>query len=113
MLSTLIPTLSGGKWTERKFFLNFFAANWAKDWADPVTQPELVYLDDDASPYGDLAPTTQDITMSGGSQSFADSTPDDWAARYYQVRPQAGCPYLQMEVDGSPGAQLGINLMAA
>ncbi|GIV73494.1 choice-of-anchor X domain-containing protein [Caldilinea sp.] len=113
VLSTLIPTLSGGKWTDREFFLNFFAANWAKDWADPVTQPELVYLDDDASPYGNLAPTTQDITMSGGSQSFADSTPDDWAARYYQVRPQTGCPYLQMEVDGSPGAQLGINLMAA
>lgn len=113
VLSSLIPALSGGKWTEREFFLNFFAANWAKDWADPVTQPELVYLDDDASPYGNLAPATQNIAMAGGSQSFADSTPDDWAARYYQVTPQAGCPYLQMEVDGSSGAQLGVNLMAA
>ncbi|HHY55102.1 MAG TPA: hypothetical protein GYA08_06665 [Chloroflexi bacterium] len=113
VLNTLIPTLSGGKWSERDFFLNFFAANWAKDWADPATQPELVYLDDDGNPYGNLAPLTQNINMSGGAQSFADSTPDDWAARYYQVTPQAGCPYLQMEVDGASGAQLGINLMAA
>ena len=113
VLNTLIPTLSGGKWTEREFFLNFFAANWAKDWADPAIQPELVYLDDDGNPYGNLAPLTQNINMAGGSQSFADSTPDDWAARYYQVTPQAGCPYLQMEVDGASGAQLGINFMAA
>lgn len=113
VLNTLIPTLSGGKWSEREFFLNFFAANWAKDWADPATQPELVYLDDDGNPYGNLAPLTQNINMAGGSQSFIDVTPDDWAARYYQVTPQAGCPYLQMEVDGASGAQLGINLMAA
>jgi len=113
VLNTLIPTLSSGKWSERAFFLNFFAANWAKDWADPVTQPELVYTDDDGNPYGNLASLTQNINMAGGTQSFPDSTPDDWAARYYQVTPQAGCPYLQMEVDGASGAQLGINFMAA
>jgi len=113
VLNTLIPQLSGGKWSERDLFLNFFAANWAKDWADPTTQPELVYTDDDGTPYGNLAPTTQNINMAGGTQSFVDSTPADWAARYYQVTPQAGCPYLQMEVDGAAGAQLGINLMAA
>lgn len=113
VLNTLIPQLSGGRWSEREFFLNFFAANWAKDWADPVTQPELVYIDDDGNPYGNLAPLTQNINMAGGVQSFVDSTPADWAARYYQVTPQTGCPYLQMEVDGAAGAQLGINLMAA
>ncbi|HRW49911.1 MAG TPA: hypothetical protein P5333_20485, partial [Caldilinea sp.] len=113
VLNTLIPSLSGGKWSERAFFLNFFAANWAKDWADPVTQPELVYTDDDGNAYGTLASLTQNINMGGGTQSFPDSTPDDWAARYYQVTPQAGCPYLQMEVDGASGAQLGINFMAA
>ena len=113
VLNTLIPTLSSGQWSEREFFLNFFAANWAKDWADPATQPELVYLDDDGNAYGNLAPLTQNINMGGGSQSFPDVTPDDWAARYYQVTPQAGCPYLQMEVDGASGAQLGINFLAA
>jgi len=113
VLNSLIPTLSGGKWSERDFFLNFFAANWAKDWADPATQPELVYLDDDGNAYGNLAPLTQNINMAGGTQSFPDLTPDDWAARYYQVTPQAGCPYLQMEVDGATGAQLGINFIAA
>lgn len=112
VLNTLIPTLKPGM-SEQRFFLNFFAANWAKDWADPVTQPELVYTDDDASPYGTLAPTTQSVNMSGGSQSWSDTTPDDWAARYYQALPATGCPYLQVEVDGAAGAQLGINLMAA
>ena len=112
VLNTLIPTLKPGM-SEQRFFLNFFAANWAKNWADPVTQPELVYTDDDATPYGTLAPTTQNVNMSGGTQSWNDSTPDDWAARYYQVTPQAGCPFLQVEVDGAAGAQLGINLMAA
>jgi len=113
VLNTLIPSLSDGKWNEHEFFLNFFAANWAKDWADPVAQPELVYTDDDGNAYGTLAALSQDISMAGGSQSFPDSTPDDWAARYYQVNPQTGCPYLQMEVDGVSGAQLGINFMAA
>jgi hypothetical protein len=112
VLDTLIPSLKPGM-TEKKFFLDFFAANWAKDWANPTTQPELVYTDDDASPYGNLASLTQDVTMSGGAQSWTESTPDDWAARYYQVTPQTGCPYLQVEVDGASGAQLGINLMAA
>jgi hypothetical protein len=111
VLDTLIPNLGG--MSERQFFLNFFAANWAKDWADPVTQPELVYLDDDANPFGNLATLTQDVNMAGGAQSWSDATPDQWAARYYQVKPQAGCPYVQMEVDGEPGAQLGINFMAA
>ncbi|MBP8291862.1 MAG: hypothetical protein KAX65_03745, partial [Caldilineaceae bacterium] len=111
VLDTLIPALGG--LSEREFFLNFFAANWAKDWADPATQPELIYLDDDGDPFGNLATLTQDVNMAGGVQSWSDATPDQWAARYYQVKPQAGCPYVQMEVDGAPGAQLGINFMAA
>ena len=112
VLNTLIPSLKPGM-SEKRFFLDFFAANWAKDWADPAAQPELVYTDDDASPYGNLSPTTQNVNMAGGAQSWTESTPDDWAACYYQVTPQAGCPYLQAEVDGAAGAQLGINLMAA
>jgi hypothetical protein len=112
VLNSVIPALNPTM-SERKFFLNFFAANWAKDWADPVTQPELVYLDDDGNPYGSLVVLTQNINMAGGTQAFAGTTPDDWAANYYQVTPQAGCPYIQMDVNGEPGAQLGINLMTA
>ncbi len=112
VLNTLIPSLKPGM-SEKRFFLDFFAANWAKDWADPLTQPELVYTDDDGSPYGNLAPATQNVSMAGGTQSWTESTPDDWAANYYQVTPQTGCLYLQAEVDGAAGAQLGINLMAA
>ncbi|MFN8444975.1 MAG: choice-of-anchor X domain-containing protein [Caldilineaceae bacterium] len=113
VLDSLIPTLSGGRWSLNQFFLNFFAANWTKDWADPATQPELVYYDDDGSPYGNTAPLTKDVTLASGSQSWAGTTPDDFAASYYQVRPQAGCPYVQAEVNGATGAYLGINLMAA
>ncbi len=111
VLDSVIPALGGG--SEKQFFLDFFAANWARTWADPATQPELTYFDDDASPFGNLAPLRQDVSMAGGVQSWVETTPDDWAARYYQVRPQAGCPYVQMEVDGAAGAQLGINFMAA
>ncbi len=113
VLDTLIPSLKPGM-TEEKLFLNFFAANWAKDWADPATQPELVYLDDDAGPsYGSIA-LYKDETISSGSKSWpGETTPDDWAARYYQVRPQSGCSYVTASVDGASGANLGINLMAA
>ncbi len=112
VLDTLVPTLSGGELSKKELFLNFFAANWARDWADPILQPELVYWDDDTNPYND--PTfTQNVSMAGGSQTWADSTPDNWAARYYQINPLAGCDYVQLEVNGASGANLGINLMAA
>jgi hypothetical protein len=112
VLDTVIPALSGGSLSKKDLFLNFFAANWARNWADPGTQPELVYSDADDNSFND--PTlTQNVSMSGGSQNWAGTTPDDWAARYYQVTPQSGCPYVEIEVDGAGGADLGINLMAA
>lgn len=114
VLDSLVPSLSGGTLTERQLFLNFFAANWAERWADPVTQPELTYAEF-ADSNGTLTPIslTQSTTLSSGSRTWSGITPDDWAANYYQVQPQAGCPYVQVEVDGAAGAQLGINLMAA
>ena len=113
VLDTLIPTLSGGDRTQESLFLDFFAANWAKDWADPGTQPELVYTDDDSVAYGQI-PLSHDVNIAGGSQTWnGETTPDDWAGRYYQVRPQAGCDYVTVEVDGAAGSRLGINLMAA
>ena len=113
VLDTLIPSLTGGALTEKKLFLNFFAANWAKDWADPATQPELVYADDDTVSYGQIW-LAHDVALSSGSQVWSgEKTPDDWAATYYQVRPQLGCDYVSVAVDGAPGAFLGINLMAA
>ncbi len=112
VLDSLIPALRPGL-TEKALFLNFFAANWAKDWADPVTQPELVYTDDDGNPYGQIA-LAQDVSLSSGSASWTgEATPDDWAGKYYQVRPQAGCEFVTVNVDGAAGSLLGINLMAA
>lgn len=112
VLDDLIPSLSGGKWNKKEFFLNFFAANWALKWADATTQPELIYRDAPSSAYN-LPGLTQDTTMNGGTQNWSDTTPDDYAASYYQVRPQSGCDYVQVEVEGEAGAKLGINLMAA
>ena len=112
VLDTVIPALKPAL-SEEKLFLNFFAANWAKDWADPTTQPELVYTDDDGNPYGQI-PLWQNVTLSGGSQSWAGETVTyTWAGKYYQVRPQTGCPYLTAAVNGAAGSHLGINLMAA
>lgn len=112
VLDTVIPAQLAGM-TEEELYLNFFAANWAKDWADPATQPQLVYTDDDGNAYG-AANLDQNVTIASGTQSWnGQSTPDDWAGRYYQVRPQSGCNYVTAEVDGAPGANLGINLMAA
>ena len=114
VLNTLIPSLKAGM-TEEKLFTNFFAANWSKDWANAASQPELVYLDDDGNPYGNLAPVVLDENITTGSplSYSSESTPDKWAARYYQVTPQSGCKYVQANVTGDPGAHLGINLMAA
>ena len=111
VLDTLIPSLKPGK-TEESFFTDFFAANYLKKWADPATQPELVYTDDDSSPYADIA-LRQNVNLSSGTpQSWSEATPDDWAGYYYQVRPQAGCDFVEVKVDGASGAYLGINLMA-
>ncbi|MDX1664937.1 MAG: hypothetical protein R3272_14195, partial [Candidatus Promineifilaceae bacterium] len=110
VLPSVIPALTG--MSEEEFFLDFFAANWAKEWADDATQPELVYFDDDGNPYGTVN-VQQDFNLST-SQSFpGESTPETWAGQYYQATPQSGCDYVTVEVDGEAGAVLGINLMAA
>jgi len=113
VLDTLVPSLKPSL-SEEELFLDFFAANWAKDWADPASQPELVYFDDDTGPsYGSIT-LYKDETISSGTKSWTgESTPDDWAARYYQVKPQSECKFVTVKVDGEAGAHLGINLMAA
>ena len=112
VLNTVIPALTGGELNKETLFLNFFAANWAKDWADHDTQSELVYYDDDGNWYGDIA-LQQDVAISGGASWGNESTPDDWAGQYYQITPEPICQYVTVEVDGEAGARLGINLMAA
>ncbi len=111
VMNTLIPSLKPGV-SEEQFFVNFFAANWAKNWANATTQPELVYTDDNGNPYG-AVPLAQDVTLSGPQSWNGETTPDDWAGKYYQVKPQASCAYVSAKVDGAAGAHLGINLMAA
>jgi hypothetical protein len=106
-----IQALTGGAKSEKWAFVDFLAAYYAYPYADPVTQPELVFPDADDKPTGQ--PTySQDVSMSGGSQSWVESTPDDWAGRYYRIRPQSGCEFVQLHVETSPpGGEVGINFM--
>lgn len=112
VLDTVVPAQTAGALSKESLFLNFFAANWAKDWADDATQPNLVYYDDDGNWYGDVA-LQQNVNLSTSQSWNGESTPDDWAGQYYQVTPQTGCDYVTVDVDGETGAVLGINLMAA
>ncbi|MCB0044753.1 MAG: VWA domain-containing protein [Caldilineaceae bacterium] len=114
VLNTLIPNLSGGKWSKDELFLNFFASLWADRWADPVTQSELVYFDDDGTGTSYNAPAmTQTANLNSGAQAWNGSAPDDYAAEYFEVFPGGECKYVEVAVDGEAGARLGINLMAA
>lgn len=112
VIDDVIKNLSGNSKDQKWFFVDFFAANYAHSYADPATQSELVYSDNDDVPTS--GPTySQNVTMSGGSQSWTESTPDDWAARYYRIRPQAGCEFVQLDVETVPaGGEVGISLMA-
>ena len=112
VLDTLIPSLGG--MSKDEFFLDFFASLWADRWSDPATQPELTYFDDDGTGSSYSAPSvTQSANLSGGSQSWSSSSPDDYAAELFEITPLPGCEYVQVEVDGAAGARLGINLMAS
>ena len=97
------------------FFLNFFAALYLHSFADPVTQPELYFFEEDA-PLVNItyAPPLEDSVnlAAGGSQSWSgESTPDRWAGTYYEIRPQVGCPYVMLE--GSGSGTMGWAMMAA
>ncbi|MCJ7659478.1 MAG: VWA domain-containing protein [Anaerolineales bacterium] len=112
VIDDVIQSLSGGSKDQKWFFVDFFAANYAHSYANASTQPELVYSDNDDVPTS--GPTySQDVNLSSGSQNWTESTPDDWAARYYRIRPQTGCDFVMLDVETVPaGGEVGINLMA-
>lgn len=120
LLDELIIDLTDGRLNEKKLFLNFFAANWAKDWADPITQPELVYYDDDTVSYGQV-PLDYNQPLSSDYIGWISKIPDLYAAKYFQIRPQAGCTFVNVVVnnivlpypESLMAAEMGINLMAA
>jgi hypothetical protein len=113
VMDETIAALTGGAKSEKWAFVDFLAAYYAYPYADPATQPELVFPDADDQPTGRPA-YSQDVSMSGGSQSWTETTPDDWAARFYRIRPQTGCEFVQLHVETSPpGGEVGINFLAA
>lgn len=113
VLDSLIPELSGGTLTKEELVRNFFASlyAWPTGNVDTVVNPNLSYFDADDNNFSQ--PTfDQNVSMSSGIQTWSDTTPDDWGANYYKVQPSGGCAAVEVEVDGTGGANLGISVMA-
>lgn len=113
VMNETIQALTGGAKNEKWAFVDFEAAYYAYPHADETTQPELVFPDADDFPTGRPA-YAQDVTMSGGSQNWVETSPDTWTGRYYRIRPQAGCEFVELHVETQPlGGEIGINFLAA
>lgn len=112
VMNETIMALTGGTKTEKSAFVDFEAAYYAYPYADPATQPDLVFPDNDDKPTGRPA-YAKDVSMSTGSQSWVETSPDTWTGRYYRVRPQTGCSFVELHVETQPaGGEVGINFMA-
>ena len=112
VMDETIKALTGGAKTEKWAFVDFEAAYYAYPYADPVTQPELVFPDADDKPTGTPA-FSQNVNMAGGSQNWVQSSPEDWTGRYYRINPQSGCAFVELHVETQPpGGEVGINFMA-
>jgi len=101
-------------YTFEEFFLNYFSALYLHAYADPAMQPELYFFEEDAPGVNvGYAPTLEaDVSLAAGSRTWtSESTPDTWAGKYYQIRPQAGCDYVMLE--GSGTGSMGWAFMAA
>ena len=97
-----------------EFFMNYFAANWAFDWADSATQPELYYFESDAPGVTvNSMPMDYNVNLSASQAYNGETTPDKWAGQYYQFTPQATCKFVMLEGDGEAHAKLGWAFMAA
>jgi hypothetical protein len=113
VMDETIIALTGGAKTEKWAFVDFEAAYYAYDYADPDLQPELVFPDADDKPTGTPA-FTQNVNMGAGdSESWVESSPDTWTGKYYRINPQAGCSFVELHVETQPpGGEVGINFMA-
>ena len=101
-------------YTYEEFFMNFFAANWAFEWADKATQPELYYFESEAPGVAiSNMPMDYNVNLSATQSYNSHTTPDKWAGQYYQFTPQAGCKFIMLEGDGDVSANLGWAFMAA
>jgi len=113
VMNETILALTGGAKNEKWAFVDFQAAYYAYPYADATTQPELIFPDADDKPTGRPA-YAQDVTLSGGNQNWIETSPDTWTGRYFRIRPQAGCEFVELHVETQPlGGEIGINFLAA
>ena len=112
VMDETIQALTNGAKNEHWAFVDFEAAYYAYPYANPTTQPELVFPDADDRPTGTPA-FTQNVNMGSGTQSWVDSSPELYTGKYYRINPQAGCSFLELHVETQPpGGEVGINFMA-
>ncbi len=69
VMDETIMALTGGAKTEKWAFVDFEAAYYSYPYANPVTQPELVFPDADDKPSGTPS-FAQNVSMAGGSQKL-------------------------------------------
>jgi len=113
VMDETIQALTGGAKNEKWAFVDFEAAYYAYPYADPITQPELVFPDADDKPTGTPA-FSQNVNMASGTQSWVESSPEDWTGKYYRINPQSGCSFVELHVETQPpGGEVGINFIAA
>ena len=112
VMNETIQSLTAGAKTEKWAFVDFEAAYYAYPYADPFTQAELLFPDDDDKPTGSPS-FVQNVNMAGGSQNWVESSPEDWTGRYFRINPQSGCEFVELHVETQPlGGEVGINFMA-
>ena len=112
VMDETIMALTGGAKNEKWAFVDFEAAYYAYSYADPITQPELVFPDADDKPTGTPS-FAQNVNMSSGSQNWVESSPDTWTGKYYRINPQSGCKFVELHVETQPlGGEVGINFLA-
>jgi hypothetical protein len=84
----------------RDAWKNFAVANYAKDLSGPGVQSAYQY-DDMAEPGGNYGPVDLDLsrTLNLGEQAIdTDESVTAWGARYYELRPAADVPILDIKV---------------
>lgn len=79
-------------------FMDFIVANYAKELTGPSVPDKYQYIDDDIAP-GDYArpALTVNEAQALGDVENGNTNINEWSARYYEIRPSADVPIVNIE----------------
>lgn len=98
--------------TFQDVFIDFIAANYAKDLTGPSVPAEYQYTDDNRQPGAYHRPAlTLDRDMAVGDIFSATDEIRAWAAKYYEARPSADVPIISVEFRQVSNVTLVYHLM--